>query len=185
MIKPDFILAGVIVITIALLLFVNSTNSKKAKIHEAEQKLKEIKDSTKVEKETKPVKPVEDDGNYLHEYFNKVDVKTADEVKIEEVSTDEITKEVKAVGEVKKFNTNLPDYIEEIENTANIVYEMDEAVDETDEFEEDFAIGVDDDDVEFTNALAEEFNNLSPAMKAFILTNVLKNKNEKPDDSNN
>ncbi len=177
MIPTDIILVVILVIFVAFVLNLNIVNAKKIRRNQAEAKLKEIQEATKVSKETSAPKNDGSNENYMHDMANLKPF-TMEDLKLEmqEVDGNEIQKPTMAVGQTKKFSdTIIPD--EEFNHAGYIVNELDEDMNSEEEFEEDYDIGVeeDEDDVQFKSALSDEFKTLSPAMRAFIMANIMKN----------
>lgn len=190
MIEKDILLVGIVIIFILLLIYLYAINSKKIVKRETQEKLKKIEgniavnDNTNGEDEVVHVGEAKYTKNYLHDLFNPRSASESDaavtnlneEVELKETTEEEINKTVTAVGIKKKASNVITHYEQEFNHVGDIISDMDDGVDEFDDYEQDYKIADEEDDIEFENNLSEEFNNLSPAMKSFIVTNLFKNK---------
>lgn len=180
MISSDVIIVVVLAIFVIFVLNLNIVNAKKIRKNQAEAKFKKIDEDTKVEFESK----LDDDTNYLHDYFNsELKEHETEKVVMQEVSETELKESEKEFDKPvhhldKEFEQDTDNY-----NAASIVNDLDSYMEE-DDSQKDYEIGIDDKEEEFTNELSEEFKQLSPEMKAFIMANVLKNKETDGDDNN-
>lgn len=176
MIGTDVILVAVLVLFVIFVLNLNIVNAKKIRRNQAEEKLKKIDEETKVEVS----KQSNDDSNYLHNYFNsELEQIKAKPVSLKEAPEEELAPQKQSVKDLfldQEFEEEVGQY-----HSAGIVHQMDDnsyddnSEDNTDDEQEDYEIGIDETEETFTNELSEEYQNLSPEMKAFIMANVLKN----------
>lgn len=190
MIDKDILLVSVVIIFILLMVYLYAVNSKRIVKHQSQEKLKRMEEAITVENmpeeedEIVHVTEAKYTRNYLHDLFNPrpasesepVVTAISKDVELEEATEEDITKTVKAIGIKKKVSNVITDHEQEFNDVGNIVYDMDNSVDEFEDYEQDYKIADEDDDIEFENNLSEEFNNLSPAMKSFIINNLFKNK---------
>ena len=197
MISPDIILVVVLVIFIVFVLNLNIRNAKKIRNQQAEEKYNNLKDSTKTDVPKTSEKKSLDDSNYLHDIFNEdapvkpsqdnwQPVKFDNPITLKEVEESEISKPKKSVGKYKYFDNSFNETDYSVNSTGNILNEQDQLLDEYEDYEKDYSISgnSEENDTNFSNALSEEFESLSPAMKAFIMSNMLKNKQNKNNDDN-
>ncbi len=186
----EAVLLIIFLILLLILFNVYVNNSKKIRQHKIDEKLKEINEQTKPEHENiLNQKPSLNTGSYADEIYNySGDIESEEEsITLEEVSEDEITEPLQAIGVKKDAIENLKvNAGDEEADLAAMMFDAPINYSSSDIETDNIGAGelygvsqsVDEDDESFTQTLVDEFKNLSPAMKTFIISNILKPKNE-------
>lgn len=182
----DIILSLVILLLVLFFINMGIKNSRIINKSALTEKVNKIDEVVKKVAD-KPTMNKSSGSNYLHDYFNKAKPieQGTETFKMKEVSEQELLEQdTESTNDKSASNdlnyTDTPnEVVGEFENnsTSNIVNNTNNMTSMGNEdYEEDFDIGVDS-ELDFTNAISKEFSELSPEMKAFIMTNMLKNNN--------
>lgn len=165
MIGTDVLLVILLVIFVVVIINVNIINAKK--IRRNQEKVNTTKETPVAEKHEKhTVKPT-DDSNFMQQYFNpkEIEVKEVSKTQLEEIKT--------ATGKLETYKIPPVESDDDFNTKADIINSLDRSNTMPDQDEYDIGIR-DDEEKEFTSAITQEFESLSPAMKAFIMANVTK-----------